>query len=572
MKTKVLYFALLLSAVITTGCRHRSFTLSGHIVDPVRDTIYDGTIVVRNGIITDIRPDSVTADAPYIMPGFYDAHMHIESTLMLPENFARLAVAQGTIGCINDPHEIANVLDMDGIRYMLQSCHKVRFHFHTGAPSCVPSTTFETAGGDIDADELNQLLSLDDIYGCGEVMNVPGVVMFHDSVLLQKITYTLAAGKIVDGHAPGIDTATALAYYSAGVSTNHECTTLSEGRYQHDLGVLIAIREGSAARDFDALSPLLAEYEQGLAFCTDDIYPDELREGYINRLCARAVKKGYPLWNILHAACVAPVRHYHLTHGLLQIGDAADFICVNNLTDFQVLSTYIDGYRVFANGQVTPDISLDDTPVPTPYPNHFVADSLTVADIRVTPQAELIKVIDSQEGSLLTGTLWAQPVVADNNVISDVQHDVLKLVCYSRHSHTQPVVAFIKGFGLKRGAIASTIAHDSHNIIALGTNDADIVAAINRLVTTQGGLAACCGDVMYDMPLPVAGLMSPLPGDEVANQYTAIRTYVRQELGGAYQAPFMTLAFMALPVIPELKITDLGLFDANQFQFTSIWP
>lgn len=549
----------------------KHFSIEGHIVDVVNQEIFDGVLDIKDGRIIDIRRQSTAPDSPYILPGFYDAHMHIESTLMMPENFAKLAVAQGTIGVINDPHEIANVLDIEGVEYMLASCAKVRFHFHTSAPSCVPSTPFETAGGNIDSAKLTQLLNRDEIYGCGELMNVPGILN-EDPEIIAKIEATLRCGKIADGHAPAISNEDAKKYFGAGISTNHECTQINEAEEQIALGVMIAIREGSAACDFESLSPLLAKHGTQLAFCTDDIYPDELMQGHINLHCRRAMAKGYPLWNILHAACVEPVKHYKLNHGLLQKGDAADFICVTNLKEFHVTDTYIDGYCVFHNGQVTKDILQDATPITTPYPNHFLAEPIHETDIRLNPvSGKRIKVIDSHEGSLLTDTYLTEPKTENGNVVSDTANDVLKLVCLSRHSKAQPAIGFIRGFGLTRGAIASTIGHDSHNIIALGTNDRDIAAAINRLVASQGGLVACCGEEYRELPLPIAGLMSPNAGEKVATDYVALREYACKELGCHYKAPFMTLAFMSLPVIPELKLTDKGLFDGIKFTFTDIW-
>lgn len=544
-------------------------TLQGHIVDVVKQTITDGEITMRAGKIHHIRPCEVPVSAPYIMPGLVDSHIHIESTLMLPENYARMAVAQGTTTVIADPHEMANVCGMEGIRYMMRSAQKTRFHFHFGAPSCVPATPFETAGARLGVEEIGELLKMDNVYGLGEMMNVPGVLA-GDEEVMAKIRACLNAGKIVDGHAPGLMGSDAARYAEAGISTDHECTTLALARERIKNNMYVQIREGSAACDFDALSPVLFESADHVLFCSDDKYPDEIEQGYINELCRRAMRRGLPLWNVLNAACATPQSLYGLKHGLLQIGDPADLICVDNLAEFNVLATYIDGRCVFEDGHVTDDLMLDNAPVELPAPNHFLASPITVEDICVTPQEGKLKVIDTSEGSLLTRQMLAEPLIENGNVVSDVSHDVLKLVCLGRHAESKPVVAFIHGFGLKRGAMASTIGHDSHNIIALGVSDADIVKAINSIISMQGGLVACEGDDVLELALPVAGLMSDRVGEKVGKRHTQLKMMAKR-LGCFYRAPFMTMAFMPLPVIPELKITDKGLFDATKFEFTSLW-
>jgi len=563
----------LLLALLWAGCSRQSdsssYTLSGHIVDVVNQQQTDGTLYISHGRIDSIIPSEVAADAPYIMPGFYDAHMHIESTLLMPEQVVKLAVRHGTIGIINDPHEIANVLGTNGVKYMLASCAKTRFHFHTAASPCVPSTTFETSGYTLSADSLVELLDREDVYGLGEMMNLPGV-LYGDTDILRKMQLTLDRGKIIDGHITGVTADKFHDYFAHGVSNNHECVNLTEARYCLQNGAMVAIREGSAACNFDALWSLLLCDTANLAFCTDDIYPDELQQGHINRMCARAVANGAPLWNVLRAACVAPVRHYHLQHGLLQPGDAADFILVRDLQQFQVLATYIDGVCVANNGRETKELIRNNKPIDTPYPNHFLAKAIQTEDIRVAAQSGTIRVIGAHEGSLLTDMLMEQPKAEDGWLISDTTRDILKVVSYSRHSNSQPTVGFIHGFGVKKGAIASTIGHDSHNIIALGADDASIVKAINHLVETQGGLVITDGEQMVDLALPIAGLMSPLDGEEVAQKYVALKTMSRQ-IGCVYNAPFMTMAFMSLPVIPSVKITDMGLFDFSTFSFTTLY-
>lgn len=567
---KVIFF--LLAVTLFASCNKQSseqLVVSGHIVDVVNQQMFDGNIYVTNGVIDSIVPATVDANAPYIMPGFYDAHMHIESTLLLPEQVAKMAVRQGTIGIINDPHEIANVLGTNGVKYMLQSCAKTRFHFHSAASPCVPSTTFETSGCTLTADSLAELLDREDVYGLGEMMNLPGV-LYQDSDIMRKIEMTLQRGKIVDGHITGVPEETFAAYFAHGISNNHECVSISEATNCLNNGAMVAIREGSAACNFDSLWSLLLCDTANLAFCTDDIYPDELQQGHINRMCARAVANGAPLWNVLRAACVTPVRHYHLNHGLLQQGDAADFIVVKDLVNFDVIATYIDGVLVAENGHETPDIMLSDEPISADYPNHFLAQPIGAEAIQVPARNAKIRVIGAHEGSLLTDMLIMDAKSEGGLLVSDTLRDILKVVSYSRHSVSQPAVGFIHGFAVKKGAIASTIGHDSHNIIALGADDQSIVKAVNRLIETQGGLVITDGDQVVDLALPIAGLMSPLAGDEVAQQYKELKAMSKQ-IGCTYNAPFMTMAFMSLPVIPNLKITDQGLFSFSTFDFTSLY-
>lgn len=540
-----------------------------HIVDVVNRRIFDGEIEIQNGIITRITEAVVPASAPYILPGFYDAHIHIESTLLLPEYYARMAVEQGTIGAICDPHEIANVLGTSGVEYMIKNGKKVNFYFNFAAPSCVPATPFETSGATLDAKDIKELLKREEIYGLGEVMNVPGVLN-KDPELMRKIEETLACGKAVDGHAPGVMGDALSAYHAAGITTDHECTTIEEARERIKEGMLVQVREGSAACDFDQLWQIIAEAPEQVMFCSDDKYPDELAKGYINEMCRRAVHNGVDVMDVLTAACVTPVRHYGLKSGLLQVGDSADFIVVDNLREFNLSETYIHGKQVVEDGIFTSRLIIDGTPEEMPYPNHFLANKITVEDIHVTPQEGQLKVIASTEGSLLTKQVLVTPKVENGNVVSDTDNDVLKLVCLSRHSDQKPAVAFIRGFGLKQGALASTIGHDAHNIIALGATDKDIVDAVNALIDLKGGLMVSDGKEMVELMLPVAGLMSYRDGDKVARRHHQLKN-IAERIGCKYKAPFMTLAFMSLSVIPELKLTDKGLFDGTKFEFTDLW-
>lgn len=549
-------------------------TLKGHLVDIIGERIYDTEITVNGSRIESISPVSeLPEDAPYIMPGFIDSHIHIESTLLQPEHFARVAVTHGTVGVVTDPHEIANVLGVPGIEYMVANAASVRFHFKFGIPSCVPSTTFETAGACITADDVRSLLPRDEFFGLAEMMNYPGV-LFGDPEVIAKIEATLACGKLVDGHSPGLSTEEARKYIAAGISTDHEMYDAAQARERIGMGMKVLIREGSAGCNFDALSPLLMDdsLRGMLMFCTDDIYCSELIHGHIDRLVARAVAQGVPLWNALHAACVAPVRHYSLDIGLLEEGGPADFILVDDLVGFKVSATYISGLPVFSDGRLTPTINLPGTAVSSDaaLPNVFRAEPIGTEDISVAVKGERIKCMTAVNKELLTGVETVEPKIVNGMAVSDPERDILKIVVYNRYSPAVPAVAFIKGFGLREGALASSIAHDSHNIIAVGVSDEDIVGAVNELVACHGGISVVNGEERTTFPLPLAGLMSDRSADEAASAYLEVSERIAA-LGCQMKAPLMTMSFMALPVIPSLKLTDKGLFDVEKFAPTDLF-
>ena len=551
-----------------------SKAIMGNIVDVVNRTITTGRITVEDGIIRSITADS-TLDGealPYILPGFIDSHIHIESTLMVPENYARLAVANGVTAAVCDPHEIANVLGMEGVDYMIENGKKVRFYFHYTAPSCVPSTPFETAGAALGPEEIAQLIGREDIVGLAEMMNVPGVV-YGDKHVMAKVNATHAAGKPVDGHAPRISGDMLKKYVEAGITTDHECETYEEAIEKIALGMKILIREGSAARDFDGLYPLIGEYPGMAMFCSDDMYPDDAETiGYINGMVKRAIGKGMPLWETLESACTTPVKHYGLKNGTLKQGDSADFIVVGDLKDFEIRSTYIQGEEVYnAESGVSDSLIQNTEPATNETPNQFNAKEIDTVSLKVEWQDGMLKIMTATEGSLITGKELIKPEAdSDGNVRTATENGIAKLVVYDRYNGGKPQVAYIKGFNIHRGAIASTIAHDCHNIIAVGCSDEEIATAINRLVQERGGLAACDGSKVECLPLPVAGLMGIYSPEETAEKHSKIRAMAK-EMGCSISAPFMTLAFMALPVIPELKLTDKGLFDGNIFEFTSLW-
>lgn len=538
--------------------------IAGKIVDIRNKKIVEGEVEFDNGKIISLNPLTPLnpLHLPYILPGFIDSHVHVESSMLVPSEFAKLAVVHGTVATISDPHEIANVCGMKGVEYMIENGKTVPFKFHFGAPSCVPATVFETAGAALDANDVDALLQKPEIKYLSEMMNFPGV-LFNDGEVMKKIASAKKYNKPVDGHAPGLRGDDAKKYIDAGISTDHECFTAGEALDKLHYGMKILIREGSAAKNFEALIGLMDEYYERMMFCSDDKHPDSLVEGHINQLCARAVAKGIDVFKVLQAACINPVEHYKMDVGTLQIGDDADFIVVEDLINFNVLQTFINGNAVASNGESFIKTEKANTI------NQFSCAAKTPADFAVTYKNEKeIFVIEALEGQLITNKLLVAPKVENGNIVSDVANDILKMVVVNRYKEAPVARSFVKNFGLKEGAIASTVAHDSHNIIAVGVDDESICKAVNLVIKEQGGVSAVSNSSSAVLGLPVAGLMSNEDGYKVAGDYTAIDQMTKKELGSALAAPFMTLSFMALLVIPHLKLSDLGLFDGDRFEFT----
>jgi adenine deaminase len=541
---------------------HTSFSLSGRIIDLHQQEIFEGTVHVTNGRISKIVRE--TTGAPhYILPGFVDAHVHVESSMLVPSEFARLAVVHGTVATVSDPHEIGNVLGLKGVEYMVENGKKVLFKFYFGAPSCVPATPFETAGAEITAADIEALFQRDEIKYLAEMMNWPGV-LHRDPVVMEKIELAKKYGKAVDGHAPGLRGQQAALYASAGITTDHECFTAEEALDKLAVGMKILIREGSAAKNFEALIPLLPDHYQNIMFCSDDKHPDNLVEGHLNLLVKRALAKGHDLFQVLQAACLNPVQHYKLEVGLLREGDPADFIVVDDLDNFGVLATYINGQLVAENGQ--PKIAFS----PSEEVNNFNTEPKRAEQFRLpADSATKIRVIEAFDGQLITHQVWASPKVEDGYIVSDTEQDVLKITVVNRYENAEPAVAFIKNVGIQRGAIASSVGHDSHNIIAVGVEDQSIARAVNLIISAKGGVAAVDGDQEHLLPLPVAGIMSAADGYEVARAYSAIDR-MSKAMGSKLASPFMTLSFMALLVIPSLKLSDKGLFNGDAFKFVPV--
>jgi len=537
------------------------FEISGNIVDVVNKRIYKGTVSIENGKIIALKEENVS-ESQYILPGLIDAHVHIESSMIIPSEFARLAVVHGTVATVSDPHEIGNVLGMKGVNFMIANGNKLPFKFYFGAPSCVPATPFETSGASIGVAEIDELMSNPEVKYLSEMMNFPGV-LYQDKEVMQKLAVAQKYNKPVDGHAPGLKGEDAAKYVAAGITTDHECFTIAEAIDKINSGMLVQIREGSAAKNFEALVDLLTTHPDFVMFCSDDKHPNDLVKGHINQLVKRAIAQGYDPIAVLRACTYIPVKHYKLEVGLLQKNDDADLIIVDNLQDFNVHTTYINGVKVAENG-----ISYLQS-VKEATPNIFKATAITENDIKVPYKNSKIKVMKALEGQLITECLSVIPKIENNFIVSDLENDVLKIVVMNRYQQAKPAVAFINGFQLKKGALASTVAHDSHNIIAVGTNDKDITTAINLVIQSQGGISLVNENERYHLALAVAGLMSADDGFEVAEKYDYIDKKAK-EFGSVLNAPYMTLSFMALLVIPELKLSDKGLFDGNKFEFTTL--
>jgi adenine deaminase len=537
-------------------------TLTGNLVDIFHRRIYPARVEIKAGRIQSIEEVSDSQDG-FILPGLVDSHIHIESSLLIPSEFARLAVVHGTVAAVSDPHEIANVLGIPGIDFMVENGATVPFKFYFGAPACVPATPFETAGARFSSADLETLFQREDIHFLSEMMNAPGVVN-GDSLELEKILLANRYGKSVDGHAPGYKGSLAEQYARAGVSTDHECTTLEEARDKIRAGMHIQIREGSAARNLDELMPLIDEYPDRVMLCSDDRHPDDLAEGHINEMIRRAISGGMDVFNVLRAATVNPAEHYHLDIGLLRVGDPADLIIVNSLEEMGVLKTVIDGTLV-AENSVT---FLETGKVKQV--NYFKARPKKESDFTVLAEPGQMRVMEVTDGQLITGTRLVNPKVEQGIVLPDPRRDILKLSVINRYADVSPAVAFVKGFGLRSGALASSVAHDSHNIVAVGTSDRDLTTAVNLVIAHRGGIALADGDSTLVLPLPIAGIMTDAEGYHVARLYARLNQRAR-ELGSNLAAPYMTLSFLALLVIPELKLSDKGLFDGNRFQFTSLF-
>ncbi|MBN1989035.1 MAG: adenine deaminase [Bacteroidales bacterium] len=537
------------------------FSVRGVVVDLVHEKLIPGEVFVVNGKVDSIVEDS-SVDGPFLLPGFVDSHVHVESSMLSPEAFARAAVKHGTIAVVADPHEIANVAAVAGIDYMVESAKRVPFHFFFGVPSCVPASPMDVCHAALNADIVDALIQRNDMFFLGEMMNFPGVVN-GDPDVLSKIESALKQGKPVDGHAPGLVGQQMVDYFAAGISTDHECFEIGEARKKIAQGAKILIREGSAAKNFEALIPLVSENPDMVMFCTDDCHPDDLLLGHINKSVKRAVKEGYSVFDILRIACVNPVKHYNLPVGLLQQNDSADFIVVDNLANFTVSAVYIKGEKVYSEGSVLFSASKPKVPL---YNFRTTWDF----DLKVKREPKMVRVIGVIPGELITESLQFKPWGSGTFIEADTSTDIVKIVLLNRYSEEPPSVGFIKGLGIQHGAFGLSVAHDSHHVIVAGTNDSDIRACLQFIVENRGGICACSKGDLVGATLPLFGLMSNKFAEDIAAEYKAVNSAVHS-MGSTLHAPFMTLSFMALSVIPSLKINHLGLFDVDTFSVTNIF-
>lgn len=536
-------------------------TIQGNIVDIQNQRIYKGEVTIEAGKIVSIIEKDHNVNH-FILPGFIDAHIHIESSMLVPSEFAKLAVRHGTVSTVSDPHEIANVLGVKGVEFMIENGKQTPFKFNFGAPSCVPATSFESAGAVIDSEDIKTLMANPDIKYLAEMMNYPGV-LFNDEEVLKKIAWAKYNNKPVDGHAPGLRGDDITKYIAAGISTDHECFTYDEALEKLNKGMKVIVREGSAAKNFNALIDLLPEHFENMMFCSDDKHPDDLLLDHINQLCARAINKGFDIFKVLQVACINPIKHYNLDVGTLKVGDTADCIVVEDLKDFKTLQTYINGELVYDFGNVNiPNVTFENL-------NNFNSDKKEVSDFKFESLVKKIRVIECNDGELVTNEIIADSLIQDGNLVSNTENDVLKMTVVNRYNNAKPAIAFIKNFGLKEGAIASSVGHDSHNIIAVGVDDASICKAVNAVIEAEGGICAVNTSEEKTVALPVAGIMSDKNGETIGKQYAALDKMAKQ-FGCTLNAPYMSLSFMALLVIPSLKLSDKGLFSGKKFEFVGL--
>lgn len=536
--------------------------LRGNVIDIIGKRIFKGIVTIRGKQIESIREDDLVKEEEYILPGLIDSHIHIESSMLIPSEFARLASVHGTVATVSDPHEIANVLGVEGVDFMIENGKKVPFKFFFGAPSCVPATPFETSGAQLNSEEVEKLLAREDIKYLSEMMNFPGVLNNDDEVW-NKINAAKKYNKPIDGHAPGLKGNDAAKYVDAGITTDHECFSMDEALDKIKSGMMVQIREGSAAKNYESLKELIKTHPKNIMLCSDDRHPNDLEKEHMNALVKRALNDGFELMDVLEAMIINPVKHYDLDVGLLQTGDFADLIVVDNLEDFNVLKTFVNGEIIAKNGE-TKIGRVSENAI-----NKFVKNDISLDDLKVSDAGKEIKVIQALDGELITPSLISKPKVEKGYLVSDMQNDVLKMLVLNRYEVGKPAIGFIKGIGFESGAIASSVAHDSHNIVAVGTSDEEILRAVQLVNESQGGVSWVNGDQEEILELSVAGIMSNKDAVDVAHQYDKMDKLAKI-LGSKLNAPYMTLSFMALLVIPELKLSDKGLFDGNTFSFVDL--
>ncbi len=532
--------------------------IRGNVVNPFTEEIYPAEINMQDGVIECVKQIEGNFNQ-YVLPGFIDAHIHIESSMLTPSRFAEAVVPHGTTSVVSDPHEIANVLGIDGIKYMIKDASLVPLNVFFTAPSCVPATPFETSGAVIGSNKIDELLKDDEIVALGEMMNFPGVLT-GDSEVIAKIKAAKTYKKPVDGHAPLLTGNDLCKYIAAGISTDHECTIPGEVIEKRKLGMKVMLRQGSSAKNLADLIGAGGDF-----IVSDDKHPEDLLKGHIDLMLREAVELGEDPVEALKMVTINPAAHYNLDTGLIAPGRAADIVVVDDLRNFNVKEVYIGGNIAAREGKALfgfKPLELESTFKI----NHKKAEDF---EILSSQKEEKVRVIDVVEGQLLTEESEATLQVANGKIESDVKNDILKIAVLERYGHNWMTNAFIHGFGLKKGAIASSVAHDSHNIIAVGTNPQNMADAVNRLVDNNGGLVAAVDGHYHSLRLPIGGLMSTESAEDVALKLEKLHHFLKS-MGCKLASPFMTMSFLALLVIPKLKISDRGLFDVEKFDFVDV--
>ncbi len=532
--------------------------ISGNIVDVVNKLIYKGEIYFTDKIEKIIKTNKV--DNQYILPGLINSHVHIESSMLSPMEFSNQVVKHGTVAVITDPHEITNILGINGINYMIENSKNAPIKIFYGAPSCVPATTFESSGASLNSKQIDVLFKKNKVHFLSEMMNFPGVI-YNDKEVHNKLKVAQKYNKPIDGHAPGLVGKDLEKYVNSGVSTDHECFNLNEALEKIKYGMKVQIREGSAAKNFDSLYSLIDSHNEMVMICTDDSHPDDLINGHINSIIQKAFNKNLNYFNVLRTCTLNPIKHYNIPVGLLQQGDFADFVICKNKHYNEIDSVFINGINK------TKNISLNKKGAS---PNNFNANKISLSDIKLNINGNYCNVISVIEGELITKKERIKcSEIFDNNNLKNTYNKIIVLNRYNNNA--KPAIGIIKNFNIINGAIASTISHDSHNLICIGKNDTDIVNAINLLVKSKGGISACFNSEKLILPLEIGGIMTNKPALEVAKKYKEISDFSKFILGSTLKAPFMTMSFMSLLVIPELKISDKGLFDIKKLKFVELF-
>ncbi|DAB17033.1 TPA: adenine deaminase [Candidatus Gastranaerophilales bacterium HUM_18] len=547
---------------------------NANIVNVLSEEIHKADIAIKDGIIAGIGENysgekEIDIQGAYVTPSFIDGHVHLESTMMLPSEFAKVALPAGTTTVIIDPHEISNVLGLHGISFMHEAVKNLPLDVYTMLPSCVPATPFETSGFDLNSYDLSLLIDKPWVLGLAEMMNFPGVLN-QDNNVMAKLELAKSRGKCIDGHAPYLHGKDLCAYIASGVKSDHECTTPDEAVEKLRLGMYVMVREGTAAKDLDALMPVLKTCNtRKCILVTDDRHPADLKE-HINGMVRRAVEAGVDPVKAIQIASLNTAEYFGLKNlGAIAPGYKADLLILPDLKTFKPDLVIKNGVVAAENGKLIAELPENEA---LAVRNSVNVRWITPEDFRIEANGSKVTALEVIPHQLITKSVVSEVKIEDGNAVSNIDNDTLKICVIERHRATGNIgKGFVKGFNLKCGAIASTVAHDSHNMIVIGTNDADMYAAAVALIKCKGGkVVVKDGEVISELPLPIAGLMSDRNFDYVVNKCEELNK-TAHSIGCRIEDPFMTMGFLSLPVIPELKVTDKGVFDTNKFDFIDIF-